>query len=213
MERKYKSTDRFIIALDQGLRTLYGKPESTGRESPAQDIPESVQAKNDQRRVAGLMRVNHAGEIAAQALYYGQALTTENEHTRAALLNAAREEGDHLEWCQQRLSELNSHISYLGPIWYLGSLTIGAMAGARGDAFSLGFVAETEHQVSTHLSNHLQRLPQEDSRSRQILLQMREDEEGHANQALESGGKRLPWIVRRTMKMTAKVMTTLAYRI
>lgn len=213
MQRKYNSTDRLIIALDQGLRTLYGKPDNTGRDSPARDLAETVESKNDKRHVAGLMRVNHAGEIAAQALYYGQALTAKNEDTQASLLNAAREEGDHLYWCQQRLTELNSHISYLGPLWYLGSLTIGAMAGSRGDAFSLGFVAETEHQVSAHLSNHLQRLPQQDSRSRTILLQMQEDEEGHATQALELGGKRLPWLVRRTMKMTAKVMTTLAYRI
>jgi 3-demethoxyubiquinol 3-hydroxylase len=213
MSRRYRNSDKILIALDQGLRTLYGSPESSGRASPAANTTEGIDTKQAKRQAAALMRVNHAGEVAAQALYFGQAITAQNRSTYSSLLNAAQEEGDHLIWCAERLQQLHSHTSYLGPIWYLGSMSIGALAGLRGDAFSLGFVAETEYQVSAHLSQHLQRLPTEDTRSRQILLTMREDEEKHATHALESGGRRLPWLLRQSMRLSAKVMTSLAYRL
>jgi ubiquinone biosynthesis monooxygenase Coq7 len=157
------------------------------------------------------MRVNHAGEIAAQALYHGQAFAARSEETRQLLLKAAREESEHLAWCAVRLAELNSRRSLLDPLWYAGSFMIGALAGLRGDALSLGFVVETERQVEGHLNEHLGRLPPKDARSRAILESMRSDEAMHGASARAAGATGLPWVVRRLMRGTAKVMTGTAY--
>lgn len=159
------------------------------------------------------MRVNHAGEIAAQALYHGQALTARNEAVRRSLLEAARDETDHLAWCEQRVRELDSRTSLLAPIWYAGSFAIGALAGLAGDRTSLGFVAETEKQVIEHLESHLHELPPDDERSRRIVEQMRADEARHGAEARSAGGRDLPRPVRELMRRTAQVMTRTAYRV
>lgn len=156
---------------------------------------------------ARLMRVNYAGEVAAQALYHGQAFTASTAGTREDLLRAAREEGDHLAWCAERIHELGGRTSYLNPLWYAGSFAIGALAGLAGDRTSLGFVAETERQVEQHLSSHLERLPASDQRSRTLVAQMQVDERQHGQNALRAGGSQLPGIVRRMMAATARVMT------
>ena len=163
------------------------------------------------RRAAALMRVNHSGEIAAQALYQGQALTANNDTTREALAQAGREETDHLAWCSRRITELGGHTSILNPLWYAGSFAIGAAAGLAGDALNLGFVAETERQVVEHLDRHLQVLPQQDARTRAIIKQMSSDEERHGHSAMSAGGAVLPAFTRALMKLTAKVMTRTAY--
>ncbi|HHH38417.1 MAG TPA: 2-polyprenyl-3-methyl-6-methoxy-1,4-benzoquinone monooxygenase, partial [Sedimenticola sp.] len=198
-ERNYTPLDRLLIGFDQTLRTLFGKPKVTERPNPADGLPEGD--LDDQRReqTARLMRIDHSGEVCAQALYQGQALTAELPEVRARMERAAREENDHLEWCDQRLRELGSHKSLLNPAWYLGSFTIGAIAGLAGDKWSLGFVAETEHQVVRHLEEHLHRIPPEDRRSRAILEQMKRDEQQHATQALEGGGAPLPEPVKLAM--------------
>jgi ubiquinone biosynthesis monooxygenase Coq7 len=157
------------------------------------------------------MRVNHAGEVSAQALYQGQGLTARDPAVREAMAEAADEEVDHLAWCEERLDELRSHTSYLNPFWYLGSFSIGACAGLCGDRWSLGFVAETERQVVRHLESHLQQLPAADERSRRILAQMQEDEARHATTALEAGGAELPRPIRSLMQLCSRVMTTTAY--
>jgi len=163
------------------------------------------------RHAAGLMRVNHAGEIAAQALYHGQALVARDPEVRRFLLSAAREEGDHLIWCTERLRALHSHPSVLSPLWYAGAVGIGALAGLLGDRMSLGFVSETERQVEGHIDEHLARLPADDGASRAILEQMKTDEIRHGERARERGGAQLPAPARRLMHLAAKVMTTSAY--
>jgi ubiquinone biosynthesis monooxygenase Coq7 len=160
---------------------------------------------------AALMRINHSGEVAAQALYQGQAFVSQRDATRASLMEAAREETDHLAWCAERIEELGGRTSLLNPLWYAGSFTIGALAGLAGDRTSLGFVAETERQVVEHLDGHLQRLPMEDVRTRAIIQQMSADEERHGRNAMLAGGAELPRPVRALMKLTAKVMTRTAY--
>lgn len=165
----------------------------------------------EKREVAGLMRVNHSGEVAAQALYHGQAAFARNEETREMLLRAAREEADHLAWCQDRLRELDSRPSLFSPLWYAGSFAIGAAAAALGDRVSLGFVSETERQVEGHIDSHLERLPPQDSRSRAILEQMRTDEIEHGAKARDAGGMELPGPVRELMRRTARVMTFTSY--
>jgi ubiquinone biosynthesis monooxygenase Coq7 len=165
------------------------------------------------RHAAGLMRVNHAGEIAAQALYHGQALTARNPAVRRSLLEAARDETDHLAWCEQRVRELGDRTSLLAPVWYAGSFAIGALAGLAGDRTSLGFVAETERQVIEHLESHLHELPPDDERSRRIVEQMQADEDRHGSEARAAGGRELPRPVRELMRRTAKVMTGTAYRL
>jgi ubiquinone biosynthesis monooxygenase Coq7 len=159
------------------------------------------------------MRVNHAGEIAAQALYHGQALTARNPEVRATLRDAARDETDHLAWCEQRVRELDSRTSLFAPLWYAGSFAIGALAGLAGDRTSLGFVAETERQVIEHLESHLHALPQDDDRSRRIVEQMQADEARHGTEAREAGGRDLPRLIRELMRRTARVMTFTAYRL
>ena len=167
--------------------------------------------EREKREVAGLMRVNHSGEVAAQALYHGQAAFARNEETREMLLRAAREEADHLAWCQDRLRELDSRPSLFSPLWYAGSFAIGAAAAALGDRVSLGFVSETERQVEGHIDSHLERLPPQDSRSRAILEQMRTDEIEHGAKARDAGGMELPGPVRELMRRTARVMTFTSY--
>lgn len=208
--RRYSLTDRLIAPLDQAARTLFGAPHAT-RPYPAEGIPESVEKPTDRSRAAALMRVNHAGEIAAQALYQGQALTARSEATKESLQTAAREESDHLSWCAERIDELGGRTSLLNPLWYAGSFTIGALTGLAGDRTSLGFVAETERQVVEHLEGHLHRLPQDDARTRAIIEQMSADELRHGCQATRAGGAELPPIARAAMKLTARIMTRTAY--
>ncbi|MEN8217183.1 MAG: 2-polyprenyl-3-methyl-6-methoxy-1,4-benzoquinone monooxygenase [Pseudomonadota bacterium] len=203
--------DHLIINVDHGLRTLFGQPLSTTRPNPAQKLEETELSETDKQLSARLMRVNHAGEVSAQALYQGQALTARTKAVRDNMKQSALEENDHLEWCQKRISELNGHLSFLNPLWYTGSYTIGAMAGAAGDKWSLGFVAETERQVVKHLEGHLQRLPAQDLKSKAILEQMKQDEAHHATIAIKAGGVPLPKPVRWLMGRVAKVMTQTAF--
>ncbi len=203
------SLDNLLQAADNALRALFA-PAVANRAAP--DLPEPAPlGESDRRHVAGLMRVNHAGEIAAQALYHGQALMARSPATREFLLRAAAEEGDHLAWCEWRLTELGARPSLLNPLWYAGSFAIGAGAAALSDSLSLGFVAETERQVEGHLAEHLERLPREDLRSRRILETMQHEEVAHAHAARTRGAGELPPLVRAGMKMTSQLMTRLAY--
>ena len=209
--RHISPLDQFITQADHALRTVLGKPKITERSNPAIHTDDTDLTDEERKHSAGLMRVNHSGEVSAQALYQGQALTARLEDVRTSMERAAMEENDHLAWTQQRLEELNSRKSLLNPIWYAGSFAIGAFAGAIGDKWSLGFVAETEHQVVKHLDEHLNKLPPHDERSKAILRQMKEDEAHHATIALEGGGAELPWPVKKLMAAMSKVMTTTAY--
>jgi ubiquinone biosynthesis monooxygenase Coq7 len=217
--RRPTGPDRLIGLLDQGLRVVLGPPRAarvTGRPTPrpaGDAAADSTLPPDAARHAAGLMRVNHAGEVAAQALYYGQALVARDEATRGHLLHAAREEGDHLAWCAERLEQLGSRPSLLNPLWFAGSAAIGAVAGLLGDRVSLGFVAETERQVEAHLDDHLDRLPGGDLQSRAILEQMREDEVRHGQDAIARGGEDLPGPIRALMRLTSRVMTLTAYRL
>jgi len=204
--------DHLITNFDQGLRTLIGKPTGTERKNPAANIDENELSAREKRLAASLMRVNHAGEVSAQALYQGQALTAKNADIKQQMERSAQEENDHLEWCEQRLQELNSHKSLLNPVWYTGSLVIGALAGIAGDKWSLGFVVETEKQVEQHLNEHLEKLPEQDAKSRTIVEKMRDDEIQHATTALEAGAASLPLPIKHAMKITAKIMTLTAQR-
>lgn len=204
--------DRLIIGFDRGLRTLAARPR-TSRPVPGADQPERLSAEGERRHVAGLMRVNHVGEVCAQALYQGQALTARSVSSREALERAAEEEVEHLAWTLHRIEELGGRTSLLNPLWYGGALAIGVAAGLAGDRWSLGFVAETERQVGAHLDGHLQRTNPDDLRSRAILEQMGRDEAGHAEMASRLGGAELPLPARVAMKVAAKIMTTVAYRI
>ncbi|WP_177419440.1 2-polyprenyl-3-methyl-6-methoxy-1,4-benzoquinone monooxygenase [endosymbiont of Lamellibrachia barhami] len=206
-QRNYSPADNLLIGIDQVLRTLFGRPQVTERSNPAQTIPESEMSDQERDETARLMRINHTGEVCAQALYQGQALTAKLPDVRESMERAAQEENDHLAWCEKRLQELDNRKSLLNPFWYAGSFLMGAAAGLAGDKWSLGFVAETEHQVEAHLNNHLNRLPPQDEKSRAILEQMKEDEIHHATVALEAGGAELPEPVKQAMKFTSKVMT------
>jgi 3-demethoxyubiquinol 3-hydroxylase len=208
--RSLSPLDRFIGQIDQALRTVAGVHQSQ-RPYPASDVEESVSAPADRRHVAGLMRVNHSGEVAAQALYAGQALTARGAATNKSMLQAAQEESDHLAWCSRRIDELGGRKSLLNPLWYVGSFAIGALAGIAGDRTSLGFVAETEKQVVEHLSNHLRDLPSGDARTRAIVEQMRLDEAHHGTSAEQAGGVVLANPIRALMKLTARIMTGTAY--
>ncbi len=209
--RSYSAMDHLIINLDQAVRTLAGRPRVTERSDPASDFHEVDLSGAEKSRSLRLMRVNHSGEVAAQALYQGQALTARLTDVRDRMERAAQEENDHLDWCERRVKELGGHLSYLNPVWYLGSFAIGAAAGAMGDKWSLGFVVETENQVIEHLSEHLKRIPEKDNKSRAILEQMKRDEAQHGAAAKQAGGVQLPTPVRRLMKLTSKVMTKAAY--
>ena len=213
MERNYSRVDRLIASIDEALRISTGEAPAPFRENPAGDLAATELSEDDRRHVAGLMRINHTGEICAQALYAGQAATAHNDETREAMQLAADEEIDHLSWCEDRLKELDSHPSILNPFWYAGSFAIGAVAGIAGDDWSLGFVKETENQVEAHLEDHLERLPEGDARSQAILDQMKEDEAKHARMAEDAGARELPPPIRRAMTMTADLMKSLVYRI
>ena len=204
------SADPFIGAFDQVLRALFAPP-SAAREMPRPAIAQTPLAEPDRRHAAGLMRVNHVGEVCAQGLYAGQAVATRNEVLRDDFLAAAREEGDHLAWTATRLEELRSRPSLLNPVWYVGSFALGWLAGKAGDAVSLGFVVETEQQVEEHLAGHLDTLPPDDHASRAIVDAMRADEVAHAEHARQAGATPLPRPVAALMRGAAKVMTTTAY--
>ena len=203
------------MGVDVGVRTLFGQPKITERPNPAQDplLNESETELSDAERqlASRLMRINHAGEVAAQGLYQGQALTARLPQVRQQMERAALEENDHLDWCEKRATELGGHVSILNPAWYVGSAAIGALAGLAGDKWSLGFVAETEKQVVKHLEEHLEQLPEHDTKSRAILEQMKEDESHHATVALEAGGAELPYPVKKLMGAMSKVMTRTAF--
>ncbi len=211
--RDYSPLDRLIAQFDTGLRTVFGQPITTERADPADAVEDGELSDQERQLSARLMRINHAGEVAAQGLYQGQALTARLPEVRDKMERAALEENDHLAWCENRVEELGGHTSYLNPLWYLGSVTIGALAGLAGDKWSLGFVAETEHQVVRHLDDHLARISPNDHKSRAILEQMKIDEGQHATTALAAGGAPLPAPIQGLMKLTSRVMTTLAYRI
>jgi ubiquinone biosynthesis monooxygenase Coq7 len=213
MDRNYTKLDRIISSMDEALRISTGHAPSPGRENPAGDIPPADLDDEERRHVAGLMRINHTGEVCAQALYAGQAATARLDETREAMQQAADEEIDHLAWCEDRLQELDSRPSILNPFWYAGSFAIGAIAGIVGDKWSLGFVKETENQVEAHLEDHLERLPDGDERSQAILDQMKTDEARHAEMAEEAGAHDLPRPIQSAMAFTAGIMKTLAYRI
>jgi ubiquinone biosynthesis monooxygenase Coq7 len=202
--------DRLIIEFDKGLRTVLAEQHSV-RPFPDRDQVEQPLSDAEKRHAAALMRINHSGEVCAQALYNGQAITARNPATEAALRSAAQEETEHLAWCEKRIRDLGSHKSLLNPLWYAGSFTLGALAGALGDKWNLGFLAETEHQVGQHIEDHLQRLPAQDGKSRAILQQMHEDEAKHATTALEYGGAELPLPIKLAMKISSKVMTKTTY--
>jgi ubiquinone biosynthesis monooxygenase Coq7 len=211
--RRYSLLDRLVQQSDTALRTLAGTHVRELRPLPSTDVPVPALADDQRRHVAGLMRVNHSGEVCAQALYQGQALTARLPRVARQMEQAALEEEDHLAWCEQRLRELDSHPSILNPLWYAMSLGIGAAAGVAGDRWSLGFVEETEVQVCAHLEGHLEHLPPADQRSRGILEQMREDEARHADMARRAGATRLPEPVRSLMGLVAKVMTRSSYHV
>jgi ubiquinone biosynthesis monooxygenase Coq7 len=212
-ERHYSPVDRLLLQADAAMRTLLPFSGQPYRPSPAIVQPEVEMSKGDARHVAGLMRINHTGEVCAQALYQGQALTAKLPKVRKAMEQAAEEETDHLVWCEQRIRQLGSHTSVLNPLFYGMSFGLGAVAGLISDKVSLGFVAATEDQVCKHLNEHLQQLPAEDEKSRAILEQMRSDEEHHAESAIEAGGFRFPRPVKFGMSLLAKVMTKSTYRI
>ena len=205
--------DRFIIEFDTALRSVVGGAHAH-RPTPGSDIQSTALLDVKEREhAAGLMRVNHVGEVCAQALYQSQKLVARNSEIRQMLDHSGQEEMDHLAWCETRLQELGSHTSYLNPIWYAGSFVIGLAAGLAGDKWSLGFVAETEKQVENHLESHLQKLPVEDQRSRAIVDQMRIDEIEHGQAAIAAGGAVLPEPIQKLMQAMSKVMTSTAYKI
>ncbi len=209
---KMPSPDGFILQVDKALRTVFATAHSR-REYPDANVPEADMSEAEKRHAAGLMRVNHSGEVCAQALYQGQALTARNPEAARALLEASDEETEHLAWCEKRLGELGSHKSFLNPVWYAGSFALGALAGALGDRWNLGFLAETERQVEGHLDGHLSSLPEQDARSRAIVEQMKADEIKHAETAIAHGGAELPGAVKQAMQTTSKILTFAAYRI
>ncbi|RRQ22280.1 2-polyprenyl-3-methyl-6-methoxy-1,4-benzoquinone monooxygenase [Thiohalobacter thiocyanaticus] len=210
-ERSYSPFDHLIANFDQALRTLFGRPDTTGRPDPSASEPEAELAETERVESARLMRVNHTGEVCAQALYQGQALTAKLEAVRENMERAAREENDHLVWCEHRIEQLGGHTSYLNPFFYAGAFSIGAAAGAVGDKWSLGFVGETEKQVIAHLDGHLQRIASNDHKSRAILEQMRVDEAQHGHTAMAAGGAPLPGPIRLAMRLSSKVMTGTTY--
>lgn len=209
--RHYSFADMFCLGVDQVLRALLDNPKTTGRNYPAHGMTDSGLTHLQQKHSAALMRINHAGEVCAQALYHGQAIASRNLNIKQSMQQAAIEEGDHLTWCRMRLVELGSHTSYLNPLWYAGAFTLGLSAGLISDRWSLGLLAETEKQVVEHLGHHLKALSNEDNRSKKILQQMQIDEAEHKDAAIVAGAKTLPFFVQRWMKMTAKVMVTIAY--
>jgi len=206
--------DQLVSSLDNGLRASFAQPKGS-RSSPAANYHSDPIADDDQKRQqsAALMRVNHVGEVCAQALYQGQALTSRSQEIKDKMQEAEDEEIDHLNWCNERIEELDGHTSYLNPLWYLGSFALGVGAGLAGDKWSLGFLAETEKQVVAHLQSHLERLPEEDEISRAVVAQMAKDEAHHAQMAVDNGAAELPKTVKAMMKWTAGIMTSVSEKI
>ncbi|THF55639.1 2-polyprenyl-3-methyl-6-methoxy-1,4-benzoquinone monooxygenase [Pseudothauera rhizosphaerae] len=202
--------DQAIIQFDRALRTVFA-PARTVRPVPGGELPEAALSDDEKRHAAALMRINHCGEICAQALYQGQAMMSGDDGIRQALQQASNEETEHLAWTEQRIAELGGHKSLLNPLWYGGALAIGLLAGRFGDRWNLGFLAETERQVEAHLEGHLDILPAEDGRSRAIVEQMKTDEVGHADTAVALGAHELPASVKTAMKLASRVMTRTAY--
>ena len=210
--RNLSFLDRFLVEVDQSLRATIATPETSERPNPAQQVQTLAElSEEEKKRSAQLMRINHAGEVSAQGLYRGQALTAKLPEVRSQMERAALEENDHLAWCGQRLAELDSYKSRLNPIWYWGSFSMGALAGLAGDKWSLGFVKETEDQVEQHLAEHLGKLPANDLPSTVILQQMKEDEIRHGQMAQQAGGAKLPFPLRKlAMPLLSKIMTSSA---
>jgi len=211
--RTYSRLDRLFIEAEHALGSALIAQPAARTANPAADVPEAGLDAAQREHAAGLMRVNHVGEVCAQALYYGQAAFARDEATRRQLLAAAAEETDHLAWCGERLKQLDSRPSLLNPLWYAGSYAIGALAGLRGDGWNLGFVVETERQVEAHLAEHLQSLPESDARSRAIVQVMKADEARHAERAQEAGARELPVPVKGLMRVASALMKAVAYRI
>lgn len=211
-QRAFTPLDRLLSGINNALTTVAGPPTRVTRANPAGDLPESDLTSDEKSHAAGLMRVNHAGEVAAQGLYQGHAAASRDPSIGQQMNHAAEEEMDHLGWCEQRLDELGGRPSILGPVWYAGAFVLGAASGILGDRWSLGVVEETERQVSEHLTSHLGRLPESDARSRAIVLQMRDEEEAHGENARAAGASELPDSVKKLMRVTAKIMTGTAYR-
>lgn len=204
--------DRLIIGFDRALRTLCG-PAVTLRPVPGENLPNQELSAAEKRRAAALMRVNHSGEVCAQALYQGQALTARDDAARETLERAAAEETEHLAWTAQRVDELGGRVSVLNPFFYAGSFAIGALSGLLGDKWNMGFLAETERQVEGHLDGHLEQLPARDEKSRAIVAQMKEDEARHASTALAHGAAELPEPVKQAMRLSSRLMTVSTYRL
>ncbi len=212
-QRDYSNADHLLLNLDQALRTLFGTPKVTDRPNPAETLSEAELSDGERDHISRLMRINHTGEVCAQGLYQGQALTARDEAVRSSMEQSAAEENDHLDWCERRVHELGGRLSPLNPLFYAGSFSIGAVAGLIGDRWSLGFVAETEKQVESHLDHHLDQVPESDRRTRAILEQMKIDEIEHGQKALAHGGAALPAPIKSMMTLTAKLMTKSVYRL
>jgi ubiquinone biosynthesis monooxygenase Coq7 len=212
-DRHLTPLDRLLAGANNALRTVATPAGHSARQNPATDVPDADLSDAQRRHAAGLMRVNHAGEVAAQGLYQGHAAIARDPQIESQMQRAANEEFDHLAWCEQRLAELDAGPSRLSPLWYAGAFAIGAASGVLGDRWSLGFIAETEKQVCAHLDSHLEQLPDEDAKSRTIVRQMRDEEEEHGENAKDAGAAELPNPIQRLMRLTAKVMTTTAYRL
>ncbi len=210
--RSHTPLDALLGETQRALDTVFGAPPAQ-RPNPASTTPEAAMSRTERRHAAGLMRINHVGEVCAQGLYFGQAAVARDEHTRQHLLAAAQEETDHLAWCADRLRELDSRASLFNPLWYAGSYGLGVLAALRGDDWSLGFVVETEHQVEAHLDEHLQTLPADDQRSRAILEVMKADEARHAEHAEQAGARTLPPPIPTAMALASKLMKAIAYRL
>lgn len=211
--KTFSFIDRILIELEHNLRTCHVKPARGARPYPAEILPFPDLTDTENRHVSGLMRVNNAGEVAAQGLYRGQAFSASQPAIKKNMLQAAIEENEHLDWCQTRLSELGAQRSMLDPVWYWGSFSLGLSAGLAGDKWSLGFVEETEKQVTRHLQQHLQQLPEQDTRTREILSLMKQDEMRHARQAHLAGAAKLPEFIKQAMTLVSKIMTFSAYRV
>ncbi len=211
---RLEGIDNVIAGLDEALRAIFSKPEAR-RINPANDknMTENDLSDSEKRKSIELMRINHVGEVCAQALYQGQAITARSEDVKNKMHEAAQEEIDHLSWCNERITELGGRTSLLNPLWYSGSLALGTIAGIMGDKWSLGFLEETENQVEQHLAEHLEYLPEQDERSRAIVTQMKIDEAKHAQMAKDNGAAELPLIVKNAMKCTAKAMKTIAAKV
>tara|TARA_B110000858_G_scaffold16672_1_gene16831 strand:- start:50 stop:688 length:639 start_codon:yes stop_codon:yes gene_type:complete len=211
--RNYNIIDTFVLECDRAIKTVLDTPKNSSRAQPGHDLPAPILTAEERQQAIKLMRVNQAGEVSAQALYQGQALTAKLPGVRETMEQAAIEENDHLVWCNQRLTELGGHTSILNPLWYSGSFILGAVAGRVGDKWSLGFVAETEAQVVKHIDEHLEKLCQDDTKSHAILEQMKIDEAHHGKVAREAGGIDLPKSIKIAMSLVSKIMTASSYRI